>query len=121
MSKEDSKKIKKMNCLQWAVFKSNIECVYMILVSGLFFDQNNELIDIKDEMNNNLIHLAASTNSFDLIELLMGYGVDANQKNKRGHTPFDLCTDKRCKDILSKYKDAIKDEISDKYFNYNKK
>jgi len=101
MSK-DNRKNKKMNCLQWAVFKNNIECVYMILVNGLFFHQNNELVDIKDEMNNNLIHLAASVNSFDLIELLMGYGIDASQKNKRGHSPIDLCTDQRCKDILSK-------------------
>lgn len=44
----------------------------------------------------------------------MGFGIDADQKNKRGHTPVDLCTNKQCKDLLLKYKDSIKDDLADK-------
>lgn len=90
----------KMNCLQWAVFKKHFDCLNILLISGLFADENHDLKNIVDEMDNNLIHLAASVNNKTIIRLLMSMGVPADAKNKRGHLPIDVCTDNTCKEVL---------------------
>lgn len=51
-----------MNYIQWTVFKGHIECIHLLLVSRLF-NKDEDLIDVRDEMDNNLIHLAASINN----------------------------------------------------------
>jgi len=89
-----------MNCIQWAVFKGSFDCLNLLLIAGLFSDEHGDLVPIRDEMDNNLIHLAASINDYKIIELLMSMGVDAECKNKRGHTPLDVCTDPSCKELL---------------------
>jgi ankyrin repeat protein len=93
----------KMNCLQWAVFKKHSNCLNILLISGLFADEAHDLKNIMDEMDNNLIHLAASVNNLAIIELLMSMGVPADAKNKRGHLPVDVCTDNTCKEVLRYY------------------
>lgn len=98
--KDFKKSTNKMNCIQWAVFKGNFDCLNLLLIAGLFSDENGDLVEIKDEMDNNLIHLAASVNDYKIIELLMTLGVNAESKNKRGHTPLDVCTDTNCKELL---------------------
>lgn len=98
-----------MNCIQWAVFKGNFECLNLLLISRVFNDDGGDLVDIKDEMDNNLIHLAASVNDYSIIELLMSLGVNGESKNKRGHTPYDVCTDNKCKELLRKYSDSTFD------------
>lgn len=89
-----------MNCLQWAVFKKNTDCLNLLLISELFADESHDLKNVMDEMDNNLIHLAASVNNLPTIELLMSMGVPADAKNKRGHLPQSVCTDDECKQLL---------------------
>mmetsp|Transcript_14383 Transcript_14383/g.11860 ORF Transcript_14383/g.11860 Transcript_14383/m.11860 type:complete len:91 (-) Transcript_14383:1180-1452(-) len=89
-----------MNSLQWAVFKKNTDCLNILLISELFANENHDLKSVVDEMDNNLIHLAASVNNLPTIELLMSMGVPADAKNKRGHLPVDVCTDNVCKEVL---------------------
>lgn len=107
----------KMNCIQWAVFKNCFDSISLLLITGIFMEVN--LIDVKDEMDNNLVHLAASVNDNRIIELLLSLGISGESKNRRGHTPIDLCTDDSCKEILRHSIGSIYDYMNDKPFEEN--
>jgi len=47
----------------------------------------------------------------------MSLGVNAESKNKRGHTALDVCTDNNCKELLKTYSQSTHDFISNIYFD----
>jgi ankyrin repeat protein len=66
--------------------------------------------DIKrtDKYNNTILHddyiLCGDDDDFEeYLKVIISLGVDINSKNNVGHTPLDLCKNKRIENILIKY------------------
>ena len=49
------------------------------------------------------LHTAAATNNRSVAEVLLGYGVDVNAKNKDRRTPLDVQSNKTMKALLKKF------------------
>lgn len=81
--------------LLWACLKGNWRVMCVLLKEGLPWD------DI-DSAGNTAVHLAASSNTFKTLELLLEYGVDITLKNSRSHTPLDLTTNPESIALLRK-------------------
>lgn len=82
--------------LQWACIKGNHRVIWLLLKERLDW---REL----DSFANNCLHLAASSNSFESVEVLIEYGVTIHHKNSRGHKAIDLTTEPRIIKMLRDY------------------
>jgi hypothetical protein len=81
--------------LHWASYKSHYRIVWILLKEGL------SPLDI-DVFGNTAVHQAAAAGSIQVLQWYLSRGVDMELKNARGHTAFDLATNKAVKDIISK-------------------
>ena len=100
----DIKEGVKMTPLLWACQKGHWRIMCILLKENLCWD------DI-DMIGNTAIHLAASSNSFKTVEILLERGVDTTRKNSRGHTPIELTTNP---EVISILKKNLKTEVCPK-------
>ena len=75
----------KPNPLHWACFKNNLEVFYVLIKTGLHWE------DI-DSCGNNSVMLAASGNAIEIFKSFLQLGVPIDCYNTRGHTVKDLTT-----------------------------
>ncbi len=85
----------KLTPLLWACQKGHWRIMCILLKENLSWD------DI-DMIGNTAIHLAASSNTFKTVEILLERGVDITRKNSRGHTPIELTTNTEVTSLLKK-------------------
>lgn len=86
--------------LHWAAFNGQVKCVWLLIKRG--FDPNS-----LDLFGNNCVHSAAAGGRKEVLETFLGYGVDVELKNTRGHTPLNLAENEEVKSML---KAALKTE-----------
>ena len=90
------RKKKKHSPLHWAAFKGNLKTVWMLLGFGEL-DPND-----RDAIGNTVLHQAAAGGHLDVVLCVLAQGTDVYGKNHRGHTPYDLCSVQKVKDVLKK-------------------
>lgn len=98
------------NPLQWACLNGHSDCVALLIKEGFSWKK-------LDQLYNNCLHLAASSNDLKTVEILLQTGVDVRFKNNRGHTAIDVTTDKRIKELLMRYKDTKECAATKRPFN----
>lgn len=85
--------------LHWASYKGHFRIVWNLLKEKL------SPLDI-DIYGNTAVHQAAAAGAIEVLECFLSRGVDVEMKNARGHTSYDLSTDKRVKNIINKAVDT---------------
>ena len=61
----------------------------MIRIFDIFKKRGINVLDY-DDGNSSALHYAVSSNSSDLVKLLILHGVPVNDLNKEGHSPLSL-------------------------------
>ena len=64
---------------------------------------SEELNNIRDDNNDNLLHLATHAENVEMVEYLLSKGLNYNSPNKFGKSPWDLAVMIRNKHIIQKY------------------
>lgn len=86
----------KPNPLHWACFKNNLEVFYILIKTGLHWE------DI-DSCGNNSVMLAASGGAVEIFKAFLQLGVSIDCYNTRGHTVKDLTTNEEILHLAHKY------------------
>ena len=81
--------------MHWAAYKGHYKIVWMLL------KENISPLDI-DQHGNTAVHQAAAGGHYEVIECLLARGIDINIRNARGHTPFNLATEGRTRDLIKR-------------------
>jgi len=53
-----------------------------------------------DMYGNSSVHQAAASGTLEVLQVYLSRGVDVDMKNSRGHTPLDLATEPRTKELI---------------------
>ena len=79
--------------LHWASYKGHYNLVCK------FLKREMNPLDI-DMYGNTAVHQAAAAGNFDVIQAFLSLGYDVEVKNARLHTPMDLVTEPKTKNLI---------------------
>ncbi|CAD7945206.1 unnamed protein product [Amoebophrya sp. A120] len=76
---------RKCTPLHWAAFRGHLKVCWLLL------KQKISPLEV-DALGNTVLHQAAAGGSLEVTSAILSQGADVFKLNKRGHTPFDMCT-----------------------------
>jgi len=92
---KDARKVGRYTPLHWASYKGHYKIVCKFLKGKL------SPLDI-DMYGNTAVHQAAAAGEIKVLECFLMRGVDVDVKNARLHTPLDLATEPKTKELINK-------------------
>jgi len=91
----DARKFGRYTPLHWASYKGHLQMVWLLLKLGM------SPLDI-DMYGNSSVHQAAASGNLAVLQCYLSRGVDVDMKNSRGHSPLDLSTEEKTKELILK-------------------